>query len=375
MTTPPAQSGASTPEPSHHDEEMPRLVLTRRQILVAALFVACAFAFLYFVLPKITGLRDSWDRLDRGDPAWLIVAGMLELASFGGYVALFRTVCVSGAEEHRRIDWRVSYQITMAGLAATRLFAAAGAGGIALTAWALRRSGMAARTVAVRMVAMNVLLYGVYLSTVVVAGTLLFSGVLHGGSSVPLTILPAGGALVIMLAVGALVLLPADAERRFSSWASGTGRLQKLGTLLVTVPAAASTGVRKAIEIVRDRPASLIGAIAWWAFDIGTLWACFHAFSSGDTPTIAVIVMSYFLGMAGNLLPLPGGIGGVEGGMIAAFAAFGVDVGYATVAVLSYRAFSFWLPTIPGAIAYVQLRGTVKRWRAEDADVPEAASV
>ncbi|HQG04460.1 MAG TPA: hypothetical protein PK838_09110, partial [Thermoleophilia bacterium] len=112
---------------------------TRRQVLVAVLFVACAFAFLYFVLPKITGLRDSWDRLDRGDPWWLIVAGLLELASFGGYVALFRTVCVSGAEEHRRIDWRVSYQITMAGLAATRLFAAAGAGGIALTAWALRR--------------------------------------------------------------------------------------------------------------------------------------------------------------------------------------------------------------------------------------------
>ena len=52
--------------------------------------------------------------------------------------------------------------------------------------------------------------------------------------------------------------------------------------------------------------------------------------------------------------------------MIAAFAAFGVPFGYATVAVLSYRAFSFWLPTIPGAIAYVQLRGTVKRWRSEE---------
>ena len=100
---------------------------------------------------------------------------------------------------------------------------------------------------------------------------------------------------------------------------------------------------------------------------------------AAETPPIAVIIMSYFLGMTGNLLPLPGGVGGVEGGMIAAFAAFDVNFGLATVAVLSYRAFSFWLPTIPGAIAYVQLRGTVKRWRAEagegsDDDGREAAA-
>ena len=65
--------------------------------------------------------------------------------------------------------------------------------------------------------------------------------------------------------------------------------------------------------------------------------------------------------MLGNLLPLPGGVGGVDGGMIGAFAAFGVDFGLAAVAVLTYRGFAFWLPTIPGAIAYFQLRKTVAR--------------
>jgi uncharacterized protein (TIRG00374 family) len=73
--------------------------------------------------------------------------------------------------------------------------------------------------------------------------------------------------------------------------------------------------------------------------------------------------MAYFVGMVGNLLPLPGGIGGVEGGMIGAFAAFGVDFNLSYVAVLAYRGISFWLPTIPGAIAYFQLRRTVARWR------------
>ncbi len=84
--------------------------------------------------------------------------------------------------------------------------------------------------------------------------------------------------------------------------------------------------------------------------------------------------MAYFLGMVGNLLPLPGGIGGVEGGMIGAFAAFGVNLDQAVLAVLAYRAISFWLPTVPGAIAYFQLRRTVARWRSEQAAPKSAAA-
>ena len=57
-----------------------------------------------------------------------------------------------------------------------------------------------------------------------------------------------------------------------------------------------------------------------------------------------MLVVAFFVGMLGNLLPLPGGIGGVDGGMIGAFAAFNVDTGLAVVAVLVYRAFTFWLP-------------------------------
>jgi uncharacterized membrane protein YbhN (UPF0104 family) len=60
---------------------------------------------------------------------------------------------------------------------------------------------------------------------------------------------------------------------------------------------------------------------------------------------------------------MPGGVGGVEGGMIGALVAFDVDPGLAVVAVLAYRAFTFWLPLVPGVIAYFQLRRTVERWR------------
>ncbi len=54
--------------------------------------------------------------------------------------------------------------------------------------------------------------------------------------------------------------------------------------------------------------------------------------------------------MLANTLPLPGGVGGVDGGMIGAFIAFGVDPPAAIVAVLAYRFFAFWLPIAPGAV-------------------------
>ncbi len=130
-----------------------------------------------------------------------------------------------------------------------------------------------------------------------------------------------------------------------------------------TAPAAVSAGVREALGHLRAADPALLGSVLFWAAQIGTLWASFHAF--GEAPPLAVIVMAFFVGMLGNLLPLPGGVGGVDGGMIGAFAAFGVEFGLATVAVLTYRGFAFWLPTIPGVIAYFQLRKTVQRWRRD----------
>jgi hypothetical protein len=138
----------------------------------------------------------------------------------------------------------------------------------------------------------------------------------------------------------------------------------------VTVPALGASGVRTAIGLIRRREPGVLGAVAWWGFDVSVLWAMFHAF--GSAPPFTVIVMAYFVGTLGNLLPLPGGLGGVEGGMIGVFAAFGVDFNLSVLAVLSYRGISFWLPTLPGAIAYFQLRRTVARWREEEDAQPAA---
>ena len=350
-------------------EEMPRVGFTRRRLLVSLLFIVSTVAFLYLVLPKLLGLQDTWNRIQQGNAWWLGLGVVLEVCSFLGYVALFRAVFVRGDS---RIGWRESYQITMAGLAATRLFASAGAGGIALTAWALRRSGMEARVAACRLIAFMVLLYSVYMVTLVVDGLGLYFGLIPGRAPFAITVIPAIFGATVIAVFLAVSLLPGDFDRLVARWTSGGKRLGRLARWLATAPATAASGVRTAIALVRSRNPYLLGAIAWWGFDIAVLWACFHAF--GASPPKGVIVMAYFVGMLGNVLPLPGGIGGVDGGMIGAFSAFGVDVEISVVSVLAYRSIAFWLPTLPGAVAYLQLRRTVHRWRAEPSRVLSGAS-
>jgi uncharacterized protein (TIRG00374 family) len=223
---------------------------------------------------------------------------------------------------------------------------------------------MEPRIVACRIVAFLVLLYAVYMGALVVFGLGLYFGIFKGPAPFAITVVPAIFALILIGLFLAMSLLPGDAERRIAHWAGGSSRAARVMAKLVTIPAAAASGVRTAIGLVRDREWGVLGAVAWWAFDIATLWACFHAYGP-DPPPFAVIVLAYFVGMLGNALPLPGGIGGVDGGMIGAFAALGVSSDYAISAVLTYRAFAFWLPTLPGAIAYFQLRRRVAVWRTE----------
>ncbi len=366
----PHPDAAAAPPVRTGEEEMPRVILTRRQIFAFGLFILSGVGFLYFVLPNIAGVGKTLNRIEGGDVWWLAIGVVLELLSFAGYVVLFRSVLVRGNE---RIGWLESYEITMAGLVATRLFAAAGAGGVALTAWALRRSGMEPRVVACRMVAFMVLLYFVYAASLLLDGVGLGIGLFPGGGSFAITIVPAIVAAVLFAVAGAIALLPGDLERRLDSWASGSPRVARWIARAVTAPALAASGIRTAIELIRGRDPGLLGALAWWGFDISVLWAMFHAF--GSAPPFTVIWMAYFIGTLGNLLPLPGGLGGVEGAMIGAFAAFNVPLNLAVVAVLSYRAISFWLPTVPGIIAYLQLRRTVARWRTEEPDVAPGAVI
>jgi len=342
----------------HDEEDMPRVALTRRRVILFALFVLASIAFLYFVLPQIGGVKEAYERVSDGDHAWLAAAFAFQVASIGSYVALFHGIHVPPGSP---LTHRDSYLITMASLAATRLFAAGGAGGVALTAWALRRSGMERREVAERMIAFLVVLYGVYVLAMTACGIGLRTGLLHGPAPFGLTVVPAIIGGIAILLFGALALVPEDFEQRIERMAPRRPRLARWLRRFALAPASMRGGIRFALYKAVHPDWAMLGAITWWAFNIAILWASFRAF--GESPPIAVLVQAFFVGMLANLLPIPGGIGGVDGGMIGALAAFDVPAGTAVLAVLSYRLFAFWLPTVPGVIAYFQLRRRVQRWR------------
>jgi uncharacterized protein (TIRG00374 family) len=357
-----AEPGGAEQSPGQpHD---PSSRFSRRRVVVAAALIVVALVALYLLLPKLAGLKQTWGRLSHGNPLWLAVSAGVELISIAGYAVLFSTVF---GRDMPRLNWRVSIQIPLAGIAAIRLIAAAGVGGVAVTVWALDRAGMEARQIACRMVANLVLQYAVYLGAIVVFGIALAAGVLPGGPApFELTILPALLSLALAGALLSAVLVPADVERRLRAVDSGPRWWRRLVERLAAAPATLGAGTRTAAALIRDRRPGLLGAVAYWGFDIAALGCSFLAF--GGHPAVAVLVLGYFLGTLGSLLPLPGGIGGVEGAMIGAFVAFGIHADQAVVAVLAYRAISFWLPTLPGIIGYFALRRTVHHWEAAARD-------
>jgi uncharacterized protein (TIRG00374 family) len=335
-------------------------LLTPRRVAQTLLLVLVLLVAIYFLFPKLVGLGDALSRLHEADAAWIAVAIGFNVAAIGTYIALFKAV-VGG--EALRLTWAETYEINMAGVAATRLFSAGGAGGIALTYWALRKAGMRRREVACRMVAFLGLQYVFYALALIVFGVLLRTGVLPGEDSVELTIIPASVAGVALL-VGVLIgLIPSDLGRRVTRFADHE-RIGAMAASAAKVPATIGQGFRFALGLFRQPTRgglAVLGAVGFWAANIGILWASFKAF--GAHVPIAVVVQGFFIGMIANLFPLaPGGVGAVDAGMIGAFVLFGLPEETVFPAILIYRTVAFWMPIPPGVVAFFQLRSRVHEW-------------
>jgi uncharacterized protein (TIRG00374 family) len=349
------------------------LLADRRQMFGGVVLILLLVIAIYILFPKVVGLDDALARIDNAKWYWVVIALGFNIVAFVAYVALFRGVLGGTSrrddEVQRRLDLRASYQITMAGLAATRIFSAAGAGGIAITYWALRKAGMPRRRAACRMVAFLVLMYGVYAIALVLFGILLRTGVLPGASPFGGTVVPAvvsAGMIALFLLVA---LIPDDVERRVAHLKGGSRR-GRIAARLAKGPATVAVGVRTVLAYVRHPKRgtlAIAGAVGFWAANIGVLWASFEAFG-GHVP-FGVLVQGFFLGMAANLIPSPaGGVGSVDAGMIAAFVLFDIPSDLVFPSVLMYRVIAFWLPIPPGIVAFLQLRGTVAIWEREGRD-------
>jgi uncharacterized protein (TIRG00374 family) len=347
----PTEAGAPTPPPAPEPAPAPRP--TGRKAALGLVATAVLFGVVYLLVPRLAGLQGTWHRIEDGSPAWLGGAVALEACSYAGYAWLIASLSAAGGIS---LGLRRSTQITLAATAATRLLAAGGAGGIAVTSWALSRAGHGPGGAARQVSAQIVATYTVFMGAIIVGGTALAIA----GEPPLLSSFPAILATAVVALFGVAVQAPDALRRRI-----GTGGRWR--RRLLAAPQAMADGTKFLVELVQRREPGLLGAVLWWAFDIATLWACFWAF--GGHPPIPELVMGYFLGMLGNLLPLPGGVGGVEGGMVGAFAAFDINASVALVAVLAYRAISVWLPALPGVLALATLRRAAQRAGEPDVEL------
>jgi uncharacterized membrane protein YbhN (UPF0104 family) len=341
-------------------------LFTRRRVAQTTLLVLVLLVAIYFLFPRLVGLGDALGKLGDAELLWVAVAVAFNVVAIATYIALFKAVVGGDALP---LTWRETYEINMAGVAATRLFSAGGAGGIALTYWALRKAGMQRHDVGRRMVAFLALQYVFYPVALIVCGVLLRTGVVPGKGSVELTIVPAGVA-GLLLVLGVLVaLIPPDLGRRVEGFARSE-RSKAIVANIAKVPAIAGEGLRFTAGLFANPSRgglAVVGAAGFWAANIGILWASFKAF--GVHVPLAVVVQGFFLGMVANLFPLaPAGVGAVDAGMIGAFVLFGIPEETVFPAILVYRLVAFWLPLPLGIVAFLQLRTRVHGW--EETSLP-----
>jgi uncharacterized membrane protein YbhN (UPF0104 family) len=310
-------------------------------------------ALLIGALVAFPGLDELRDRLADADPRLIALAAALELGSCLAFVAVFR-----GVFSHR-LSWRFSYQVGMAEQAANVLLPTGGAGGLALGAWALRRVGMPAERIGRRTVAFFLITSSVNFLAVVVAGLGLGLGLLPGEVAFAAAVVPA---LLAAAALAAIVISP----RMFEGAESGSaGRIRRA---LAKGRGYVAGGTRDAISLLGSgRPLIVGGAIGYMALDVMALAAVFAAFGGG-APSLGLFVLAYAVGQLGGLVPVPGGVGGTDGGLILAFGLLGTPLGIAAAAVLGYRAFQLGVPAILGLSAYGSLRRTFAGRECDERD-------
>ena len=339
------------PEPIPVEAEPLPAGFSRSRVRRSLFGLAAAAVIAIAVLALLPGLSSLREVFRGAEPKWIVAAVVLELLSCASYVLVFRAVFCE------RMSWRTSTEIGLSEEAANSLLSVGGAGGLALGAWILRRGGIPGDRIARRTVAFFLVTSIANVSLVILAGVALATGVLAGPSD-RFTL----GAIPAIAGVGAIALALA-AGRIARSRAGRPGR-RRLDAGLSAV----GDGVAEAVGLLRSY-AVWVGSIGYLLFDLAVLGACFPAFGN-SAPPIDALVLAYLIGQLGGLVPLPGGLGGLDLGLLGALVLYGVNATDAAVAVLAYRAL---LLTVPAAVGLPALASLRRRLRQENHDIRACA--
>ena len=312
---------------------------------------------LYLLLPRLVDTQQTLEYISRASYVLLLLAVALEVAALLGYANLFRYVL-------RVLDVRIRLRevlaITLSGLAVSHILSAGGVGGWVVTYNALMKRRVPHGIIFVAVAAQQFFNYVVLWFFFALA--MLYLIVVRGGDSVL-------GYLVGVVLIVLLLWLtfygvylynhPTRLRLRVAQIARLVNRVMRreviherhidgwIDNLLIGMRR--MTGHRGAFRT------TLVLACAFWTFDMLCLWCTFAAF--GYTMGLGHLLIGYVVAYSiGTLAPTPGGLGAVEGIMIALYLSFGVPSAVAVAVVLIYRIINFWLPIPPGFIAYAIVR-------------------
>lgn len=324
-----------------HSHLLPRRRARRRVSVLAVLVLIAGFAVA--AVSRAAGIAA---RVEHGRPLWLILAAVLELTSALGFVAAFQLVFGEW------LSASMSLRVSLVVRAATIVLPAGGLVAIGAAARALRRSGMPTAKTGRRTVAFLLITNLPNALVLTIVGLALGAGLLDGPHALVLTVVPG---VIGAGAIGLTLLLPVLSHQRAAQ--ASPHRLRRAISRLATQ---FELGVIEARTLLSGLDWKLLGVFAYYAADNAVLWATFKAFGHAHPP-IATIVLGYLIGSAAASVPVPAGIGVVDGGMIGLLVLYGAPAICAGIAVLAYRALSTGLPLALGGGALLTLRRRAPR--------------
>lgn len=294
-----------------------------------ALTIGAAFVAGYLLLGQLANIN-LIEIFASADWQWVSVVAIAVFAMFIGSAMTLDGFVIE------KLPFLRTFQVQIAGAFVT-LVSPPALGSVAVNGRYLQKSGLSAAATGATIAVSQVLAFIVHIF-------LLFAAGVAAGSEQDFIFEPPREAVVAfgVFALIAIIVLPLPFVRKY----------------IVDFARPRITEVLPRFITLGQRPMKLfVGISGMVIMNVAlcvALVASVRAFNGGGT--WAAISLVYLAGSTiGMAAPTPGGIGAMETVMTAGLVAAGVDAGIALSAVLLYRLLSFWLPTIPGWIAFRQL--------------------
>jgi uncharacterized membrane protein YbhN (UPF0104 family) len=311
----------------------------RRSLRNGFITLILAGALVVGLLLAVPGLKGVATTVSRMKVEWVVAAILLEVLSCACYVLAFLQV-------FSRAPFRVGARVALSEEAFGAAVSLGGVGSLAVGAWLMVERGGSAPRIAQRSAVLFLYTSAINVITLILAGLGLFLG-LPGPDNPLLSILPAAVGVVVLVL---FLLLPRYVDKIVERIEPG-----RLHTFLTET----AGSVRDTERLVFRPDWRIVGAVGYLWFDIAVLFACFAA--AGHVPPLAPVVLAYQIGYLSNFIPVPGGIGVLDGSMIGMLVLYGVGGTVATASTLVYHAISLWVPAVWGTIAFVLLQRTKKQ--------------